>query len=643
MANALSFDGSAPATVENFIWEIGNFPTNPANNGGIGAVEFYVMTTAPNQALFTSALQLTLSVKQIGSLGLVIWLDANGYVNLQGTATNELSNVSESVNYAGNVAVTDGKWHLVSLYCDGQDVYQYIDGVGVQMTSASSDALGAASDEKSVGLGTWSGSLAFGADAYNPTPVAPAFTGQLTEIRLWSGGTPGFVLAPAFSLNIGVPVSVSAPNLQAYWSFWTNQANQLQDLVNQVPLMLGSATVATGLPQYYDDISEVTCNTPMQAFNPFTTGTQGAAFMWILTRIDLTGYTPQSFRQIYLDQSYGGLFGGWGQTVAELAYPQGSTVFTQSDFSVVQTALAAELRGASVVWSVATVAFQSNVLLGNQYSMAASDVYTTLYDSSIVSLTQTETSDAGLVVDIVAAAASLIPDVGTAIAAGIKIAWAIVGFTQQAPQSVVKFEPILAVEAQASDLVSMVNQAIAKLNTLTSASLGIILQDYGMLSTVAQRVNDGTGFVFGSNLSDGSTLATQILDAAYNAAVLQFGQTLLVSAFPMYVWYMNQYGEFTVTVNFVQNSQMFYYGWGEGPYPLWKPGNEADFSFGGQLIVGYCQPNGQNGWPNYCSLSIPAQDLIANAASELGNQSVSLQELVSWNWTQVENPQDCPA
>lgn len=618
MANALQFSGGSAATFPN-AWLFGP-------GLGVGAIEFYIKTTTANQVLLSQTFNREFTYGGYGitgSIGQAIWLDQNGFINLtQGYAVGNRP-ITTLNNYVGRTSVIDGNWHLISVYSDFNNFYYYIDGTADTVTAQNQPTpLMAASPVSSV--------TSLGLDTYFPTPVAPAYTGLMSELRFWAGGNPQYVLTPAFSLNVGVPVSVSTPNLQGYWPLWTNQATPLVDLVAHQTLALGSATIVSNQGQYYDDVSEVLCNGQMQAFNLFTSGTTGAAFNYLLSQIGMTNYTPTTFRQLYTQQAYEFNFQGWANEIKGVPYPANEQNFTQADFTTVQGILFTELSATATVWGVYTQAMDSLNALTAQYTLAASTVYTTLFSGN-ASLSTTVTSDAGLIVSIVASVASLIPDVGTAVSAAIKVAWAIAGFFQSAPQAPINYQASLAVEGQASNLDAALNAALQNLTKQVQGSVAILLQDAGLLSLIQSRVLDGQGFVYGANLTTDTQTNSTLLNAAYNGAVLQFSQFVLTGAFPMYVYFMNQYGGYDVTVNFINNAPMFYYGWGQG-IDLW-----GQITFGGQLIVGYIVQDGNNGWPNCESLGMPDQDLIANAASALNNQSVSLQELVSWNWTVVNN------
>ena len=613
MSNALSFVGSGSASVPNYVWSLGG-NTIKAVGGPSGAVEFYLQTTSAHQALFSASTTLELDGDVYGRTGFVLALDEKGCVTIQGTGL--LWGAPKSVVYTTATAVNDGKWHQISVYSPGTSWILYVDGVAVNFIPASRmeavEQDGPQNSELEDGDG-FTGSIYFGEDKFNPTPWAPAYQGLMTEIRVWNGGNGSFILKPAFSLNVGVPVASNTPNLGLYWPFWTNQETPLIDRVAKTPLVLSGQTIQTNVGQFYNDLSEVVCNGAMADFDPFTTGTMGAAFTYLLKQASLAGYTPTSFRAIYTQQSYSLAFSGWQTEIRNAKYP-GTNDFTQDDFTHVQNQLVNELEGVVLVWGFYQAAYDNLGFIAAQYNNAAATVYSTLIATAIQVNNPVPVDIMGIF-NGVAAAAGAIPESGTAIAAAIKVLGTVISLSQAAQSPYIDFSTSLKIEAQASNLESAVNTVIEDMYGSILTSLAIILSNSGLLNLVAARVDQGETFEFGPNLNPKRNPDLHGLLSVYNAAILLFTQTVLCNSFPRYSFHsiVGMPGEYPVTFTYHTLDDLF------------NPINPA-----GMDLFGTCVQDGWHDFPEFTSLGPGAGGLIRGAASGL-NQGVFQQwELFDW-------------
>jgi hypothetical protein len=623
MANALSFVGSGSASVPNYVWRQGG---NSIKTGGgpAGAVEFYIQTTSTHQALFSSSTTFEFEGEVKGITGFVLALDEKGCVTFQGTGTSW--GKPKSAVYTTATAVNDGNWHQISVYSPGTSWSLYVDGVPVKFVQASGMAAvehdGPQNSVLEDGDG-FKGSIYFGEDKFNATPWAPPYKGLMTEIRVWNGGNGSFILKPAFSLNVGVPIASNTPNLGLYWPFWTNQESPLIDKVAKTPLVLGGQSIQTNFAQFYNDLSEVLCNGAMADFDPFTQGTMGAAFTYLLKQASLAGYTPTSFRAIYTQQSYMLAFSGWQTEIRNAKYP-GTNDFTQADFTHVQDQLVNELEGVVLVWGFYQAAYDNLGFIAAQYNNAAATVYSTLIATSI-QFNNPVPVDLQGIFNAAASVASAIPDYGPAIAAAIKVAGTAIGYAQAAQSPYIDFSTTLKIEAQASKLESAVNAVIEDMYGAILTSLAIILGNSGLLNLVAQRVDQGQTFEFGPDLNPKTNPDLHGLLSVYNAAILLFSQTVLCNSFPVYLFESN-YPWYDKAYTFhIQDGLFNYpYGGGGGISPF-----TGQFVYMGQALIGTCVEDGYHGFPEFTTLSAGAGDLLRNAASALG-QGFQQSELYNW-------------
>jgi hypothetical protein len=622
MANALSFDGSGSASVPNYVWNLGG---NAYKTGPAGAIELYLQTTSTHQALFSASTTFVFGA-MTGATGFVVGLDEKGCVTFQGTQVS--FGKPHTAVYTTATPVNDGKWHQISLYSPGSGWILYVDGVPVKFSSPQEEREDLEALRKELDLGDgFAGSIYFGEDKFNATPSAPPYRGLMSEIRVWKGGNPSFILTPAFSLNVGVPVAANTPNLGLYWPFWTNQEDQLIDKVAKTPLVLNGQNIQTNVGQYYNDLSEVLCNGAMGPFDPFTDGTMGAAFTYLLSQASLAGYTPTSFRAIYTQQSYMLAFSGWLGDIRHAKYP-GTNDFTQADFTHVQGVLVNELEGVCLVWGFYQTAYDNLAFIAAQYNNAAATVYTALMATSI-QFNNPVPSDIQGIFNGVAAAGSAIPEYGTAISAAIRVAGTVIAFTQPAQSPYIDFSTTLKIEAQASKLESTVNSVIEDMYGSVSTSLAIILMNSGLLNLVASRVNQGETFAFGPNLNPKTNPDLKGLLAVYNAAILLFTQTVLCNSFPLYV-FESDYPQYDQAYTFHIQDGLF-----NMPYSGISPFTGQAGLYMAQALIGTCVEDGYHGFPEFSTLPVGAGDLLRNAASALNGQSFQQNELYKWPFKMV--------
>ena len=621
MANALSFVGSGSASVPNYVWNLGG---NSSKAGLAGAVEFYLQTTSTHQTLFSASTTFAFE-RYTGASGFVLALDEEGCVTFQGTQI--LSGFPTIVVYRTATAVNDGKWHQISIYSPGGGWSLYIDGVAVKFVQAPETELDEAEQDLELGDG-FAGSIYFGEDKFNATPWAPAYRGLMSEIRVWKGGSPLYILTPAFSLNVGVPVASNTPNLGLYWPFWTNQEQPLIDKVAKTALVLNGQSIATDVGQYYNDLSEVLCNGTMAAFDPFTVGTTGAAFTYVLSQADLAGYTPASFRAIYTQQSYALAFSGWQGDIRNAKYPgtNGATNdFTQADFTHVQGVLVKELEGVVLVWGFYQAAYDNLGFVAAQYNNAAATVYTTLMATSI-QIANPVASSLDSIFNGVAAAGGAVPEYGPIISGAIKVAGTVISFSQPDQSPYIDFSTTLKIEAQASKLESAVNTVIGDMYGAISTSLAIILRNSGLLNLVASRVNQGETFEFGPDLNPQTNPDLGGLLAVYNAAILLFTQTVLCNSFPIYTFDSTlPGGSYPLAYTFHIQDGPFNEIWGQGISPY-----TGVIVSGGQAVIGTCVEDGFHGFPEFTTLSTGAGGMLRAAATALNGQVFQQGELYGW-------------
>jgi Concanavalin A-like lectin/glucanases superfamily len=626
MANALSFVGSGSASVPNYVWRLGG--NSIKGQGPAGAVEFYVQTTSTHQALFSASTTFEYGGQVTGRTGFVLALDEKGCVTIQGTGLSW--GKPKTVVYTTATAVNDGKWHQISAYSPGGSWNLYVDGVAVKFEPSGMEAVeqdGPQNSDLGDGDG-FTGSIYFGEDKFNATPWAPPYNGLMSEIRVWNGGNPSFILKPAFSLNVGVPVASNTPNLGLYWPFWTNQETPLIDKVAKTPLVLGGQSIQTNVGQFYNDLSEVLCNGTMADFDPFTEGTTGAAFTWLLKQANLAGYTPASFRAIYAQQSYSLTFSGWQGDIRNAKYPGtngGTKDFTQADFTHVQDQLVNELEGVVLVWGFYQAAYDNLGFIAAQYNNAAATVYSTLIATSI-QLNNPVPVDLQGIFNAAASVASAVPDYGAIVAAAIKVAGTAISYAQAAQSPYIDFSTTLKIEAQASNLESAVNTVIQDMYGAILTSLAIILRNSGLLNLVAQRVDQGETFEFGPDLNPKTNPDLRGLLSVYNAAILLFAQTVLCNSFPVYL-FESDYPAYDKAYTFHIQDGLFNwsYGDGEGISPF-----TGQIVYMGQALIGTCVEDGYHGFPEFTTLSVGAGDLLRNAASALNGQSFQQSELYKW-------------
>jgi hypothetical protein len=611
MANALSFVGSGSASVPNYVWRLGG--NSIKGQGPAGAVEFYLQTTSTHQALFSASTTFEYGGQVTGRTGFVLGLDEKGCVTIQGTQVSW--GKPKTVVYTTATAVNDGKWHQISAYSPGGSWTLYVDGVAVKFEPSGMEAVepdGPQNSDLGDGDG-FAGSIYFGEDKFNATPWAPAYNGLMSEIRVWNGGSPSYILKPAFSLNVGVPVASNTPNLGLYWPFWTNQETPLIDKVAKTPLVLGGQSIQTDVGQFYNDLSEVLCNGTMADFDPFTEGTTGAAFTYLLKQANLAGYTPTSFRAIYTQQSYSLTFSGWQGDIRNAKYP-GTNDFTQADFTHVQDQLVSELEGVVLVWGFYQAAYDNLGFIAAQYNNAAATVYSTLIATSI-QFNNPVPVDLQGIFNAAASVASAVPDSGAIIAAAIKVAGTAISYAQAAQSPYIDFSTTLKIEAQASNLESAVNAVIQDMYGAISTSLAIILRNSGLLNLVAARVDQGETFEFGPDLNPKTNPDLGGLLSVYNAAILLFAQTVMCNSFPRYSFHsiVGMPGVYPVTFTYHTLDDLF---------NLATPG--------GMDLIGTCIQDGWHDFPEFSTLSTGAGGLLRGAASALNHQVFQQGELFDW-------------
>lgn len=617
MSNALSFNGSGNVALSNYIWSV--YPS-----GNAGAIEFYLQTRAASAVFFSSNIVDLFQETELGGYGVVLYADSLGLLWLQ--TTGSAFGTTTVTTYSTGTQVCDGNWHQVSLYCDTTQWNLFVDGNPITLDAVSNSA-----NDEGLGIGTISGSLSFGSDIVNSTPLAAAYTGLLSELRVWAGGDPNSILTPAFALNYGVPVSATSLNLVYYWPFWTNGPGFLIDMVSKTPLPLHGQVVETNTSQYYNDLSEVVCNGTMAPFNEFTTGTTGAAFTYLIGKAGLPGYTPTTFRELYLQSSNQDTLGSWASDIQNASYP-GTDICTQADFDTVQTALAQELTGASLVWGFYQSAYDNLGFVASQYTSAQSTVYTALSVDSM-QISTPAPSPVNSIFDAVAAIAGAACKSGSPEGIAIKVAASALGFLLPAtPNPSLNFGVSLTIQADAATLDKAVTTLIQNMYGAVYTSLSIILGNAGLLDLVYSRLANGLTFEFGADLNPATNAEINSLVQTYNASVLLFTQTVLCSSFPIYVFYMSEYGAYPPDVEFDIQDATFQYVFGNGPCP-W----DADLTFGGQALIGTVSIG--DTYTTYSTLPSAVASMLTAAAGATSTQTLTQQELFTeWPFT-VQQPE----
>lgn len=636
MPNALKFSGTGHASVPGYDWPVGP-------GAGPGAVELYINTTSAGQALFTRSSR-SAGGKTGGSAGLVVTIDVRGLIRVQDTVSlgdHSATTVYTTPVSAASAVVNDGKWHQVSLYSDGERFSLFVDGAAVALAPLSGEdearraslALALRMMERLSPAGVTT-SIAFGADTFNATPAAPGYSGLMSELRVWKGGMPGWILRPAFSLNVGVPVAADTANLDLYWPFWTSQSAPLVDMVSRkTQLVLNGPYLVMNVPgQYYNDLSEVVCNGVMKPFDPFTAGTKRAAFGYIMAQAHL-GFDPDTLRQQYRQETYADTLGTLFVLVSGTAFPGAGAPFTEADFNGVKAQLMAELRAVGVVWGFFRAAEKELEALDRQYTLAAGTVYATFLAGEIRLNTPPVESDFGAIVNAVATFVGFIPDVGKVLSGAIKGVWTVVAFKQDKPGATPDFRSSLTVQARAGDLVGAVNVAVQGMHRGLRSSLGVILGDGGLLGEVSRRMEIGKGFVFGESL-DPANKELEHLNAVYNAAVLALSRVMLCGTTRLYFVPHNQYAQPLINCNWNVQAPLFAEIWPGGrEYPAGiKPGTGS--MFGGRMMVGN-KSVGARGWPTFTTPGVLPEAMLLNAAAGLG-LPFQQAEMMSWPFeTQV--------
>lgn len=595
MANALAFTGTGYASIPDFEWR-------GFGQSFVGAIEFYIKTSKSNEVLF-SYFQDTFPAEAV-----VLWIAHDGRLNVwkydQGNAA--------FVNVVLNATVNDDCWHLISVYNTYNGTYVLDNGSQLQMVTAERSPI--------LDLSAKPQWIILGADGLNRPPVAAAYSGLMSELRIWQGGHPDYILTPAFSVNVSVPLSIDTPNLARYWPFWTNQAAPLEDKIAKQRLVLNGQSIVSNAGQYYNDISEVICNGTMASFDPFTAGTTGAAFTYILQQSGLGGYTPATFRQLYLQPSYKFSFPIWHTDIGKVAYKETSQAsFTHPDFEFVQNRLLTELHGVGYLWGFYDAACKNLQFIGSQYEPAAQAVYAALSADASYVTPQKSSTNLGAIINAVTKVISAVPEYGKATAGAITIAWTLIGFTQQHPGAHPDFTGSLIVESLLNDLAHSANEAVERLFRGVRTSVSVILGDWGLLDTVVQRVATGAGFVYGPSLDKTDNQDIKNLDNVRHAAIIVFSKLAMCAGFPMYSFSKNIRGGYNVPCKFEIRAPMFAQAKGFIQWPL----------YGGQMIIGYRVPH-----DTYITLGDNAQRLLQDTARQLG-QEFDPQELYGWPFRQI--------
>lgn len=450
------------------------------------------------------------------------------------------------------------------------------------------------------------------------------------------------IMPPHFSINYGVPLDPKAtPNLHLYWPFWTNMAAPLVDMVGQVKIELEGVTLVSGLPQLYDDLSEVIANAARSPFDGFGTGHQSQAFAFIMNRIGRPAYTPASYRASYVNQSLEPNFAVQFAQIQATDYP-GGAAFGPDEFDHVKTTLLQELSSVTEVWGYFESAKSNLPFVSQQFSLAAGNVYATAMASAVARDMDTSSKssmDIGAAVNIVASLASLVPEYGKAVAAATKGSWAVISWFLPTPDANPSFDTTLQVEATAGTLAAAANAVTVGMISKLQNSISIILRDAGLLNTVGTRISQGLTFEFGIDLDPSKNPDLKNLDAVYAAAMMLMTQTLVCAAFPLYGIYCNALGGYAFPCNLVAADAFF--GRVESQVTAFQPDplNPGYAWWGGGIIVGTRNPHGHNGYPTYTSLPSTFAALINNAAAALHLPKITQKEIfTTWPFRKQITP-----
>lgn len=624
MASGLSFSGNGGATA----------PISGLINQAYTVLEAYICTkNNAAQTIFsygsgqiqsgavTEATTYSLYLNAQGQICFSIWLQLGSYISGATTTTYTAT------------PVTDGKPHQISFYIQKSTSTPqlFIDSINIasvsQVTTKNYTNSLVQTYLHNISGGQTDTGGAFGVDAFNSNPFAPAFIGDITEMRIWGGAVTGYILNPSFVINYNIPVDPKSSDLLYYWPFWQNPNTGLNDLVGNVALTLGQGvTTVSTIPQIYDDLSDVITNYPPSDFNEFSTGTQLNAFNALMKAIGSTaGYTPATFRNQYMSLTTPSTFSNWSASIKGAQYNSNDNC-TKADFEIVQTALVNELTAIGELCNYYSQMEIINQTFSNQYYSAAEAVYAAAMSTSIVAdmtLTNQQTSfNIGDVVNAVAGAVSAAGPEGKAVGNTLKVVWAVATmFSGNSPVSPV-LNCTISIEPTIETMQSAANEIVVNMNKGLTTSLGQIAQNAGLLQAVVDKINNGSGFA----ASPAPSAAD--LNALYNAAVLFMVKILVCSGFKLYKvaptstdMYGGSSGQ---SVSVQQQDSLFC-----SAYTSPISGGTS------YTVVGYYVSSGYNGYPTVYSLPQTYDTMVNTAAQNLCGQNMTTAEVFSWPYAQV--------
>lgn len=645
MPQAISFDGTGSAELPGYQF----MPT-------YGGVEFYVKSTTRNQILF-STISFDYTVYNIISciLSIVVFIDAQGNVCVADSGATILQKTpatTTTTTFTSNTVLTDGNFHQISIikqYVNGNDIWTvYIDGVAAT-ASAPVDT------QTTINKWEWPlaalinhsyGNVSFGSNiatySFLAPPAATQFNGLMTEIRAWySGQQPTFMTSPRFSLNYGVPVDFkNTPLLHLYWPLWSTNSTPLTDMVSNTALTLkGGATVVNNAPPIYEDLSDILSNTTQVPFDLFLDPTKASAFSYIMTSIGKASYTPAMFRGLYANASERENLQVVYTQVKITVFPQSTTTFSAADFSYVQDTLTSEISAATNVWGYYDTAAASLPIVEGQIKTAASDVWTNALVATATRPYNQDgqtTEDIGTAIDLMAAGVSLVPGGGEIVGAGLKALWAVISWATSGSDSAPTFNVMnLPIQATAGTLNTVYNEIAGDMQTRLLGSVNNLLTNFGYLSAIYNRINNGGTFRFNENMDFKNNPALQNnLTNIYNGAIIYMTRVLVTAGCNLYREYSNIYGYNTMH-NLVLDGSVF--GVDDRDRTQGDPFPPQLLYCGGAYIIG--TSTGTDEEATYTGVPMGVQNFVNISATALGLPNLTVSEVFTgWGVNIVDIP-----
>lgn len=611
-------------------------------DSGNCSLEFSLRSSARDQVLWSAVSVQSINGFRFRSAALCVRVDGQSricvdYVSQMLMVTKKTSHCYRPSNFSVD------RWTQVSLnfpsgIADGIDNARlFVDGVLIEVeTRAELSGSDVSLRDDHVPNMNQSGKVVFGADEAFKTARASALQGEISEIRIWGGGRSGWILEPAFTLNLGVPVEKAHPRLKAYWPFWDTLSAPLKDEAAGHSLVLGQdVTVVRGLPRLYDDLTDIIANTPRAEFPSFATAEMAAAFADLMRQAGLQ-MTPASLRQAY--QRSDNDFQVWLTLVSNARFDAAAKGFSQGEFELVRSSLCEELIGVSQLWKYYSTASQSFYLIAAQFQSAASHVMTVAGQATAFrDFSQNQASaqiDPGTIIEALSAVASVAGTAGKATGYALKGLWTLVNLSRP-PRSGITLSSTIMLNARASEIVSQATALSTAIDARLRETILIVARDAGLLRIVATEA--ARGQPPRPPLAD---LNAAKLRDFYNMAVLYLTKVLIQSCFKF--WIMRKIvmlpGPFgqqakadppKVRVPVVQ-SELFGVIFGARENPLDDGAFSGPFNMGGAAILGYFKERGHNGYPTYYALESSFAALLNDAAKELGLGSMQRAEVFTW-------------